>query len=168
MLCDSCQEREATVHTTHCSNIAGDVPRQQHLCGECFEASNPTQARELAEALQAGCRYCGGEPYSGGNHSPGGLSGTMKLSFKCKPCAEEYFRFLRQKLPGFGEPDITTGQIAEMRTRNIAGVLTERRAHEELGSGKRFTMTSCNKFALQPQLSELGTSERFASRTATA
>ena len=129
MLCDICQKQDATTHETHCTNIAGDVPKARHLCDECFEASNLTQARELAKALQAGCRYCGGEPYTGGGHSPDGLSGTMKLSFMCKPCAEEYFRFLRQKLPGFGEPEITNEQIAEIRTHNMADVLTEAQGH---------------------------------------
>jgi len=47
----------------------------------------------------------------------------------CKPCAEEYFRFLRQKLPGFGDPDITAEQIAEMQKHNIAGVLAEAKEH---------------------------------------
>ena len=47
----------------------------------------------------------------------------------CKSCADEYFRFLRQKLPGFGEPDLTTEQIAELRAHNIAGVLTEAQEH---------------------------------------
>jgi hypothetical protein len=47
----------------------------------------------------------------------------------CKPCAEEYSRFLRQRLPRFGDPDITTEQIAEMRKHNIAGVLTEAQEH---------------------------------------
>jgi hypothetical protein len=57
------------------------------------------------------------------------MRSSVKLSFMCKSCAEEYFRFLGRKLPGFGEPDITTEQIAEMRTRNIAGVLAEAQEH---------------------------------------
>jgi hypothetical protein len=47
----------------------------------------------------------------------------------CKPCAEEYFRFLRQELPHFGDPDITPEQIAELRTQNIAAVLTQADEH---------------------------------------
>jgi hypothetical protein len=130
MLCDICRKREATSHETHCTNIAGDVPTERHLCDECFEASNPTQARELAKALQAGCRYCGGEPYTGSGscHSLAELS-TTKLSFMCKPCAEEYFRFVRQRLPSFGDPDITNEQAAELQTHNIGKVLTEAKEH---------------------------------------
>jgi hypothetical protein len=47
----------------------------------------------------------------------------------CKPCAEEYFRFLQQELPGFGEPEITAQQIAEFRRHNMAAVLTEADEH---------------------------------------
>ena len=82
MLCEMCQEREATVHATH---IAGEDLKHRNLCDKCFEAAKPTQARDLATALQAGCRHCGGEPYTGSGHSLDGLSGTMKLSFMCKP-----------------------------------------------------------------------------------
>jgi hypothetical protein len=83
----------------------------------------------MTKAWEAGCRYCGGEPCSGGGHSADRLGSSMKMSFMCKPCADEYFGFLRRKLPGFGDPDITTEQVAEMRKHDIAGVLTETEAH---------------------------------------
>lgn len=129
MLCDLCQEREATVHTMRCTNIAGDVPKQQHLCDECFDASNPTQARELTRAFQAGCRYCGGEPYGGGGDPLAMLSGTHKMSFMCKPCTEEYFRFLRLRMPGFGSYTITKEQVAKIKTYDIPAIFTEAEEH---------------------------------------
>ncbi|HEY5505049.1 MAG TPA: hypothetical protein VIK28_07815 [Sedimentisphaerales bacterium] len=122
MLCDICQKREATAHETHCTNIAGDIPKQSHLCDECLKASNPTQARELTTAFEAGCRFCGGKPYIGGS---AGLSGIHKMRFMCRPCAEEYHRFLGQKLPGFGSDTITTEQIAKIRTYDMSAVLME-------------------------------------------
>ena len=126
MRCDICQEREATVHN---SFILGEVVKHSNLCEECFKASKPTEAHNLAAALQAGCRYCGGEPYTGSGHSLGGAFSPPKLSFMCKPCAKEYFRFIRQSLPHFGDADITTEQLGELRTHNIAEVLTEADEH---------------------------------------
>jgi hypothetical protein len=124
-LCDNCHERPATCHICH-----GDSAHEgKSLCRECFESANLAVVSGMTKAWEAGCRYCGGEPYSGGGHSLDGLSGTMKMSFKCKSCTEEYFRFLRQKLPGFGNPDITTGQAAEMRKRDMAGVFIEVEEH---------------------------------------
>ena len=117
------------MHETHCTNIAGDVPKQRNLCEECFEASNPTQAHELAKALQAGCRYCGGEPYSGGGHSPDGLGGVRTLSFMCKPCAEEYFGFLRLKMPGFGSDTLTKEQAAKLAKHDFGAIFTEAEEH---------------------------------------
>jgi len=129
MLCDLCQKREATVHTTHCTNIADDVPKQSHLCDECLESSNPAQVGELRNAFEAGCRYCGGRSDSGGFDPVAMLRGIREMSFTCRPCAEEYFRFLRQTLPGFGEATITTEQIAVIRTHNMAAVLMEADEH---------------------------------------
>jgi protein-arginine kinase activator protein McsA len=111
MLCDICQEREATNHATQ---IVGDVLTHSNLCNKCFEDSKPTEARDLATALQAGCRYCGGEPYSGGYDPIALLSGIYKISFMCKLCTEERSRFLRQKHPGFGEATVTKEQIAKI------------------------------------------------------
>jgi protein-arginine kinase activator protein McsA len=129
MLCDTCHEREATVHTTHCTNIADDVPKQQHLCNECFEASSPNQASELTAALDAGCRYCRGTPGIGGADAIAGMSGVQKISFMCRPCAEEYHRFLALKLPGFGKETITDEQIATIRTHDFSAILAELEKH---------------------------------------
>ena len=98
MLCEICQQREATVHETQ---IAGDVLKSRNLCEPCYQATEPAQATNLGEALKSGCRYCGGEPYSGGGSSLPGRAG--EISFMCKPCTEEYCRFLDSKIPGFNE-----------------------------------------------------------------
>ena len=133
MLCDLCQKQEATVHTTHCTNVAGDVPKQSHLCDECFEASNPPEAHGLTAAFEAGCRYCGSKADSGGFDPVAMLSGARRLSFTCKPCAEEYYRFLDQKLPGFVHcattATVTDELIAKMRTCDMSAILTELEDH---------------------------------------
>lgn len=128
MLCDICQEREATIHNTQ---IVGAVLKRSDLCDKCFEFSKPNENQGLAAALQTGCRYCGGEPYSGGDDPIAMLSGVRKVSFTCKSCADEYSRFLRQKWPGFGEPTITTEQIAKIRTSDSSPILIEADEHME-------------------------------------
>jgi len=137
MLCDICQKPEATRHETHLSNIAGEVPKPRHLCEECIEVSNPSQAHELTAALKAGCRYCGGKPYTGSGHSVEGLRDTMKLSFMCKPCAEEYFRFLRLKMPGFGSDTLTKEQAAKLAKHDKSAVFTEAEEHMKKWVAKR-------------------------------
>jgi hypothetical protein len=133
MLCDICQKQEATRHETHCTNIRGDVPKQRHLCDDCFNTSNPTEARSMAEALKAGCRYCGGEPYGGGLDSVALLGGVRKMSFMCKPCSNEYYGFLRLKFPGFGDPNPTEEQmavlVAKLRSSDFPAILVELEAH---------------------------------------
>lgn len=126
MLCDICQEREATIHNTH---IVGEVLRHSNLCNKCFEDSKPTEARDFATALHAGCRFCGGEPYTGSSHSPDGLSNIRNLSFMCKRCAEEYFRFLRLKIPGFTSDTLTKEQAAKLATYDTAAIFTEAEEH---------------------------------------
>jgi protein-arginine kinase activator protein McsA len=128
MLCDMCQKRDATIHTT---KISGDVLKKSDLCDECFETSKPTDASNLAAALKAGCRYCGGEPYTGSGNSGVTVNGAIKLSFMCKPCAEEYFRFLRLKMPGFGSAALTKEQAAKLAKHNCAAILTELTEAEE-------------------------------------
>jgi protein-arginine kinase activator protein McsA len=126
MFCDICHEREATIHMTH---IVGDAVSPTHFCSQCYEASKPAEARGLTAALDAGCRYCGGEPYTGSGHSPDGLSSISNLSFMCKPCAEEYFGFLRLKMPGFGSDTLTTEQAAKLAKYDRAAIFTEAEEH---------------------------------------
>jgi hypothetical protein len=128
MLCEICQKRKATVHTTI---MSGAVLKQSDFCGECFETSKPSEAGALATALQSGCRYCGGQPYSGSGHSLTAMSGIGNLSFMCKPCAEEYFRFLRLRMPGFGSDTLTKEQAAKLAKYDLAAISIEVEEHME-------------------------------------
>jgi len=124
-LCDRCHERPATCHICH-----GNSDREgESLCRECFEAANPSITNAMGKAWGAGCRYCGGKPYSGGGYSCDELGISIKMNFMCQPCAGEYFGFLNRKLPGFGNPDITAERAAELRKQDIAGVLAEAESH---------------------------------------
>ena len=137
MLCDECQIREATVHFTTCSSRAGEESKHINLCQECYEASDREEVRALPKdfqaTFQAGCRYCGGEPASGGIDSLALLGGVRRWSFMCKPCAEEYFGLLRRKLPGFGEPDLTpeqsAGLVANLKACDFPSILGELDKH---------------------------------------
>src|ERR1035441_396014 len=99
MLCDKCQQREATCHITNATSIAGDVPTTSDLCSECFETSSPI-AREVATAWQAGCCYCGGEPYCGCPDLSVVLSGVHRRRAICRQCWQEFNRVMLLKLPG--------------------------------------------------------------------
>jgi protein-arginine kinase activator protein McsA len=129
MLCDSCKKREATVHTTVCSSNAGDEPKRRDLCGECFESFNPTEASGITKAWEAGCQYCGGPPEIGGADPLATIGGIHKLRCMCRPCAEEYGRFLQLKMPGFGTVTMTKEQIAKIKTYDIPAIFTEAEEH---------------------------------------
>src|ERR1700722_552140 len=115
MLCDKCQQREATNHVFNFSNTAGDVPTTNNLCNECSEPSSPRD-REMASAWQTGCSYCGGQPFS--SH------GGQKFTVLCRRCSQEYYRFIKHRLPRLGEGDLTREQIA-----NLSVVLSEVHVH---------------------------------------
>jgi len=103
------------------------------LCQECFEASGLEGAADLPAVLQAGCRFCGGEAYGGGFDSLALLGGVRKMSFMCKPCSDEYYGFLRLKLPGFGDGDLTEEQmamlVAEFKSCDFPAILVELEDH---------------------------------------
>lgn len=130
MLCEKCQKREATIHVT--VNYAGSTqgePSPSELCDECFGSSKLPGATGWRHAWQSGCRYCGGEPYTGSGASFPNLNYTHKVSFMCKSCAEEHFGFLRTKWPGFGDPTITDEQLARFRTMDTAAIFRETEEH---------------------------------------
>ena len=121
-----CHERAATIHLT---DIVGDGLKRTNLCDKCFETSKPNDARGLATALQAGCRYCGGEPAGGGPDPIARMCGIYKVSFMCKACAKEFSRFLSQKLPGWGEETITPEQAVKIHPFDIPAIFIEADEH---------------------------------------
>ena len=145
MLCNKCGTREATVHFTTCSSRAVEEPTHIDLCQECFEASDFDEKRALpadfAGVLQFGCRYCGGEFHSGGLDPLALCGGERKMNVLCKPCAEEYFGYIRSKLPGFGDPNLTTEQtamlVANLRACNFPATLAELEEHMKQWVAKR-------------------------------
>jgi len=140
MLCEICQQREATVHQTQ---IAGDVQKSRNLCEQCFKVTEPAQASDLGAALKAGCRYCGGEPYAGGGSPLHGPTSAHGISFMCKPCTEEYYQVLDQKIPGFVEcartATVTDDLIARMRACDMSAILTEIEVHMKKWVAQRGT-----------------------------
>jgi hypothetical protein len=47
----------------------------------------------------------------------------------CKPCAEEYFSFLRQRMPGFGSETVTKEQIDKIVKCDRAAIFAEAEEH---------------------------------------
>ena len=123
------------MHETVCTNIAGEVLKKRDLCAECFEVAKPTEPLPWAGVSQASCRYCGGKPVVSGSGSSASLSAiqSMEMTFQCGPCAEEAFRFLEQKWPGFGEcartATITEELIATMQKCDSSAVYAELEEH---------------------------------------
>jgi protein-arginine kinase activator protein McsA len=140
MLCEICQQRDATVHQTQ---IAGDVQKSRNLCEQCFQTTEPAQASDLGAALKAGCRYCGGEPYAGGGSALPGQASVCAVSFMCKPCTEEYYRFLDSKIPGFVEcgrmATVTDDLIARMRACDMSTIFADIEVHMKKWAAERDT-----------------------------
>jgi len=126
MLCEICHQREATCHL---NTIKDGAVTTRDLCDECFAASNPTQAHELTTAMKTGCRYCGGEPFSGGYDPLALMGGTHRVSFMCEPCAKEHIRYLREKWPGFGDVGMTREQMSQVHASDIPAVFRDVEEH---------------------------------------
>lgn len=95
MLCNSCQQRQATCHITE---IVDGVEQARDLCSECWEASSPI-AEELVEAQRnARCEYCGGQPCAGGTDFLAILTGVQKQKWMCMPCSTEHDRFVQERM----------------------------------------------------------------------
>ena len=123
MLCDKCQQREATRYITNVTSIAGDVPTTSDLCGECFETFSPT-TRDLAAELRAGCCYCGGEPFCACPDLSVVLSGVHRTRAICKDCWQEFNRVMSVKLPG-----MRRGSVAPEEAANLPATFTELHEH---------------------------------------
>jgi protein-arginine kinase activator protein McsA len=130
MHCEICKKREATIHL---DRTVSDVVEHNHFCEECFEASNATMGRGLGAVWQAGCKYCGGEPVIGGLDAAAALSGASRMSVMCKPCADEFHRFLDEKWPSFSEcartATVTQELINSIKRRDTAAVIREAEEH---------------------------------------
>lgn len=126
MLCEKCQEREATVYTT---TIIHGVMTTGSLCTECSEASPAVHDRYVAgllrdlaaEAKTRICKYCNGQPCVPTMDLLAGLSGEQRHNFLCMPCAKELARWLRQEFPG-------TMQITSPQERLAAWQTLDERA----------------------------------------
>jgi uncharacterized repeat protein (TIGR04138 family) len=84
MLCERCQERDATVFTTHCTvsdREEESTTTQRNLCEPCFEIENPEGWGKMQAELESGCRYCG----------------RKEGATTCSSCLQEFRRFMDQK-----------------------------------------------------------------------
>jgi protein-arginine kinase activator protein McsA len=126
MLCEKCTKQEASVQITE--NWAGsEVSKTMNVCADCARSVHGLEGIPNLETVLDGspCRYCGGKPCSGGLDPLASLSGVRTISMMCKSCADEYFRFVRQKWPGFGGLDITDEQIANIRGADTVAVFRQ-------------------------------------------
>lgn len=138
MLCEKCNKQEALLHVTE--NWAGSgVSKEVNLCADCAQTFHGLAGiTNLSDVIKrAPCRYCGGEPYCSGGHTIAGLIGNHNSGWMCKPCAEEYFRFLSEKWPGLGDVEITKEQIAHIHSTDKAAVIRKAEEHMKRSVAER-------------------------------
>jgi protein-arginine kinase activator protein McsA len=102
--CDKCRARPATVFST---TITHGVKHQDNLCQECYDSTAPReQVEHLAALLAAHCRYCGGQPCTGGAMSSlfQHLSGGQPEGFMCVPCSMEHLRHMQALMAEVPKP----------------------------------------------------------------
>ena len=88
MLCEKCQERDATFHTT---TIIGDVSKTTDLCRECFESSGASFAKGLAQSLHGTrCQYCGAPATIGTMDHLALGTGEQHMMRFCNACSTEF------------------------------------------------------------------------------
>ena len=102
MLCQNCQQREATVHIT---SIVDDVAESRDLCKDCCETEVPEWKESVTEALAARCRYCGGQPCASGTDFFARV-GLEETKFMCRPCWEEFNRYSTQEFERRFRPEV--------------------------------------------------------------
>jgi len=123
MLCEKCQQREATCHITNVTSGSDEAPTTSDLCSECFEASSPA-ARDLAAEIQAGCCYCGGESFCACPDLAAALAGGHRTRAICKLCWQEFDRVMSSKIPSLGRGSITPKEAA-----NLPAIFSEVHEH---------------------------------------
>jgi protein-arginine kinase activator protein McsA len=104
MLCQQCQQREATNHIT---SIRDDVQEFRDLCNECLESSD-TPVRDIAASMRdARCTFCGAPAKVGSMDSLSLCVGEQRTTHFCFRCSEEHHRFtiaaLEQVLDGLSQ-----------------------------------------------------------------
>lgn len=119
MLCEKCQEREATVHMTR---IINGVMTNSNLCTECTEASPAAHDREAAawmrelatEAKTKNCKYCGDQPCVPSPDFTAIIAGEQRHTFLCVPCSKELQRLIQQELPNIDQSTSQQKDISAM------------------------------------------------------
>ena len=100
MLCEQCQEREATNHIT---SFIGDVKHTRGVCNECLESSGTPEAECAASMRAARCDFCGAPANLGGTDHLALCVGEQRFSHQCFSCSEEFNRYTgaaMERMPG--------------------------------------------------------------------
>ncbi len=106
--------------TFHITNINGDQITKSSYCPACAVSLGHKVSPILLPAAEMGCGYCGGEA------DPGIPNFATRFADKwlCRPCGQEYIRFVSTKLPGIGTPEFNYKQAG-----NILPILIELDEH---------------------------------------
>lgn len=108
MLCNICNQREATIHVT---TIVGESMVRRDLCSECQGKVSPEDGEFEETQRHARCEYCGGQPCAGGTDFMALTLGVQKLKFMCMRCSTEYARFVGELLSQCVRPEQPEDQL---------------------------------------------------------
>ena len=115
MLCEICQERPATVHTT---TTTSQIESRGHFCQECFEARGPIAGVRLVEGVAETCHYCGADCEFGAPGSPPVSIVIPGSVCSCRQCAEDMQEYFASHLqPTSSEEEFTRNLEAYMKKR---------------------------------------------------
>lgn len=139
--CDRCRERPAKIFST---TITDGVMRQDNLCQECHDSTAPRELVEHLAAMQAAhCRFCGGQPCTGGPTSSlfQHLSGQPE-GFMCVPCSMEHAHHM-QALMAELPPPPRSSEWATMQWYKALHERTEAHMQEHLAAMKAARCRYC-------------------------
>jgi protein-arginine kinase activator protein McsA len=91
MLCEICQERQATVHTG--SESKGTFSR--HFCEECFQEKGPLGKLKITHGVEQACHYCGQPCHFGTSAVSVEMPGAVAC---CRECAKDFDDYVRQHM----------------------------------------------------------------------
>lgn len=115
MLCEICQERAATIHTT---KTESETESRAHFCRECFETRGPIPGFRLVEGVVETCHYCGAVCEFDVCGSPPATAVIPGATGSCRECAHDLQEYFDKHLqPTASENEFTSKLDAFMRKR---------------------------------------------------
>lgn len=88
MLCEICQEREATIHT----RTGSESTFSRLFCQQCFQEKGPIAGVQIVKGLDETCHYCGQPCDFGSGRISIQISGAVVCCRQCGADFEDYLQ----------------------------------------------------------------------------